>query len=408
VYQKFKVGIIGGGAAGLMAAISAGMAGCKSIAVFEGNVRCGTKILMSGGTRCNVTNENVLPQKFYGSNRNFIKNVISAFNDKAVIKFFNSIGVELKLEPTGKFFPVDNHAETILNALLLKSENLGIKIFHSTKIIEINYCEGEYILKSDTEEFLCEKVVIAAGGKSYPSTGSDGSGYKLASVFHHSITSLFPALSPILLDDPGLSELSGITIPAKLTLFVKGKKYLEFEDSLLITHIGISGPAALNISREVERLKNEDINLIINFIPKFTFETFQSIQKKKMEINEKSVLNRLAEFIPVNLCAFLFDVSGINKKKKFYLLTKEEMNILAKNFTSYRLRFIGLKGFSQAEVTAGGIPLDEIRFQTMESKLKKGLFFAGEILDVDGLIGGYNFQWAWSSGYIAGKSAAIG
>ena len=242
--QQFDIGIIGGGAAGLMAAISASIAGCKSVAVFEGNVRCGTKILMSGGTRCNITNEKVGPQNFYGGNRNFIKNILSAFNDKAVIKFFNSIGIELKLEPTGKYFPVDDDAGTVQKALLLKAENLGIKIFLSTKITVLSFNKGKFYLKSNEKEFNCNRVIITTGGKSYPSTGSDGSGFKLASAFHHSITPLTPALTPILLDEPNLTALPGVTIPARVTLMQDNKKHIEFEDSLLFTHFGISGPAA--------------------------------------------------------------------------------------------------------------------------------------------------------------------
>ncbi|MCX6150694.1 MAG: aminoacetone oxidase family FAD-binding enzyme [Ignavibacteriales bacterium] len=262
--EHFKIGIIGGGAAGLMAAISASEAGCKSIAIYEGNVRCGTKILMSGGTRCNVTNEKVGAQNFYGGSRNFIKNVLNAFDDKATIQLFKSLGVELKLESTGKYFPVDDDAQSVLNALLFKIKNLGVAIFTSTKIDNIKVDDGAFILKSKANSFICDKIIVTTGGKSYPSTGSDGSGYQLAKKFNHSIIPPFPALSPILLNEPKLAQLSGVTIPARLSLHLNNKKYLWFEDPLLLTHFGISGPAVLNISREVERLKTEDLKLLIN------------------------------------------------------------------------------------------------------------------------------------------------
>lgn len=406
--QHFTIGIIGGGAAGLMAAISTGEAGCKSIALFEGNVRCGTKILMSGGTRCNVTNKSVTPKHFFGGNRNFIKNVLSAFNDQKTIQFFNSIGVELKLEPTGKYFPVDDNANSVLNALINKSNEYGVQKFLSTKIEDVKFANEKFELSSGNQIFHCDKVIITTGGRSYPTTGSDGSGYRLASKFNHSINPLFPALSPILLDEPKLKELSGITIPAGLTLMLNNKRHILFTDSLLFTHFGISGPVVLNISREVERLKNENITLVLNVSPQFNFEKFlEELKKQKQGSPDKSVFNYLKQLMPERLCKALFEIAGIDTEKRFSRFSNTEIKVIANCFTNYALKDSSVKGFEQAEVTAGGIPLDELKYQTMESKLKPGLFFAGEIIDVDGLLGGYNFQWAWSSGYVAGKSAAL-
>jgi len=406
--QHFRIGIIGGGAAGLMSAISAGEADCKSVALFEGNVRCGTKILMSGGTRCNVTNKSVTSKHFFGGNRNFIKNVLSAFNDQKTIQFFKSIEIELKLEPTGKYFPVDNDANSVLNALLRKTKEYETRIFLSTKIDDIKFINEKFVLNSGGKKFYCDTVIITTGGKSYPSTGSDGSGYGLARKFNHSVNQLFPALSPILLDEPKLKELSGITIPAGLTLHLNKKKQISFTDSLLFTHFGISGPAVLNISREVERLKNENISLKLNVLPQFNSEKLHGELKRQKQSNpDKTVSNYLKQFIPERLCKTLFGIAGIDTEKKFNRLSDNGIKILAECFTNYSLKFSGVKGFGQAEVTAGGISLDEIKYQTMESKLQPGLFFAGEILDVDGLLGGYNFQWAWSSGYVAGKAAAL-
>ncbi|RJP73164.1 MAG: NAD(P)/FAD-dependent oxidoreductase [Ignavibacteriales bacterium] len=405
--QHFKIGIIGGGAAGLMSAISAGESGCKNIALFEGNVRCGTKILMSGGTRCNVTNKSVTPKQFFGGNRNFIKNVLSAFNDQRTIQFFKSIGVELKLEPTGKYFPVDNEAKSVLNALIRKANEYNVQIFHSTKINDIKFDDNKFEIHSGDKKFYCNKVILTTGGKSYPSTGSDGSGYGLAHKFSHSINPLFPALSPILLDEPIIKQLSGITIPAALILFLNNKKEISFTDSLLFTHFGISGPAVLNISREVERLKNEKIKLALNVIPQYNSEEFRDEIKEQKQINpDRSIGNYLKQFVPERLSNALIEITGIDTGKKLKRISNSEMKTLIECFTNYNLKFFGVKGFSQAEATAGGIPLDEVKYQSLESRFQPGLFFAGEILDVDGLLGGYNFQWAWSSGYVAGKAAA--
>ncbi len=406
--QHFLIGIIGGGAAGLMAAVSAGEAGCKSIALFESNVRCGTKILMSGGTRCNVTNKSVAPKHFFGGSRNFIKNVLSAFNDQKTIRFFNAIGVELKLEPTGKYFPVDDNANSVLNALINKSNEYGVQIFLSTKIDGIKFLNDKFELSYGSKNIFCDKVIITTGGRSYPTTGSDGNGYGLASKFNHSVAPIFPALSPILLNESKLKELSGITIPAELTLLLNNKRHISFTDSLLFTHFGISGPVVLNISREVERLKNENITLVLNVLPQFNSEKFlEELKKQKQSSPDKSVFNYLKQLVPERLCKALFETAGIDTEKRFNRISNYEIKVIANNFTNYSLKGSSVKGFEQAEVTAGGVQLEEVKFQTMESKLKPGLFLAGEILDVDGLLGGYNFQWAWSSGYVAGRSAAL-
>lgn len=405
--EKYKIGIVGGGAAGLMAAISASEAGCPSVVIFESNVRCGTKILMSGGSRCNVTNKSVTPGHFFGGNKNFIKNVLNGFNDKETLRFFERLGVALKLEPTGKFFPVDDKASSVLNAMLGRLNELNVKIFLSEKIETIKPLEDGFIASSKDMEFFLEKVILTSGGKSYPTTGSDGSGYSLAKSLKHSIITPFPALTPVLLDEPGLTKLSGVTIPARLTIFLNRKKHIEEVNSLLLTHFGISGPAPLNISREIERLKNEDVKLLINFIPDYTYDSLSDILKDEMKRrSDKKVIGFFKKIIPSSLCECLFDIAGIAADKKFYSLSNEEIKKLSKAFTSYELSFKGVRGFQQAEVTAGGVPLDEVRYQTMESKLQKGLYLAGEILDCDGIIGGYNFQWAWSTGFIAGKSAA--
>ncbi|MGE5400555.1 MAG: NAD(P)/FAD-dependent oxidoreductase [Ignavibacteriales bacterium] len=404
--KKYKIAVVGGGAAGLMAAISAAESGLKGVAVFEGNVRCGTKILMSGGSRCNVTNESVNAGHYFGGSRNFIKNVLNAFGDKDAVKFFNSLGVELKLEGAGKYFPRDDQASTVLNALLKRAKELGVEILLSSKVKNISFDGGCFTISAKGEEIQADKVIITTGGKSYPSTGSDGTGYNFVRRFGHSVNEPFPALTPVLLNDARLTSLSGITLQARLSLTLNGKRHLEMENSLLITHFGLSGPAALNISREVERLKKENIELLLNFIPQHTSESLLALMQRQIKMtSEKSVLNFFKEMLPSNLCSLLFDIAAITQDKKFYSISKEEVRRLVQVFTSYRLKFTGVKGFKQAEVTAGGVPLSEVKYQTMESRLQPGLYLAGEILDVDGLIGGYNFQWAWSTGYIAGKAA---
>ncbi|MGE5429980.1 MAG: NAD(P)/FAD-dependent oxidoreductase [Syntrophomonadaceae bacterium] len=406
--EKYKLVIVGGGAAGLMAAIAASEAGVKSVALLEGNSRCGTKILMSGGSRCNVTNETVGPENFFGGSKNFIKNVLREFSDKDALDFFRRLGVELKLEAGGKYFPADNSAASVLNALLRRAGELQVKIYLSSKVEDIEFNGADFTVSTRNAGFEAEKVIVTTGGKSYPSTGSDGTGYRLVRKFGHTVKDPIPALSPILLSDGVLASLSGITIPARLTLTLNEKKHIEVENSLLITHFGISGPAALNISREVVRLQKENIKLKLNFIPSYNEESLSALLKIQIRQNsEKSVLNFFREMLPLNLCNVLFGLSKVSAEKRFYSLSKEEIKKLTNAFTAYELRFTGVKGFTQAEVTAGGVPLEEVRYQTMESRIQKGLYLAGEILDVDGFIGGYNFQWAWSTGFVAGRAAAL-
>lgn len=412
--EQFNIGITGGGAAGLISAIAAAEAGAENIALFEGNVRCGTKILMSGGTRCNVTNSSVDPGYFFGS-RNFIKNVLSAFSDKMTREFFERLGLQLKLEPTGKYFPMDDDARSVLNVLLKRLDELGVKIFLNTRINSVELlknAEGEnegFLLKTEGgSEFKAASLIVTTGGQSYPSTGSDGHGYEMVKALGHSVKQTFPALTPVLLNDPELTALSGITIPAKLTLTVKEKKQIEMEESLLIAHFGITGPAALNISREVERLKGPDTALYINFIPRFSQESLSAEMKELVRRKtDRLVVSFFKELVPNKLCLTLFQSAKVPLDKRFNNISNDELKRIVRSFTSYRLKVAGVKGFKQAEVTAGGVPLEEVKFQTMESRLVKGLYLAGEILDADGLIGGYNFQWAWSTGHIAGRSAAM-
>jgi len=406
--EQFKIAIIGGGAAGLISAISALQSGCQSVAIFESNPRCGTKILMSGGSRCNITNESVSPADFYGGNRNFIKNVLNAFSNKSALQLFDSLGLILKRESSGKYFPANDSASGVLDAMLREIRKHSGTIHLSAKVEDIKPCNNGFLISARNNEFMADKVILTTGGMSYPSTGSDGNGYQLARRLGHSIITPFPSLSPLLLNEPELTALSGITIHAKLTLFLDNKKLMDSEQSLLFTHFGLSGPAPLNISREIERLKGADIKLYLNTLPDFSYESMKMFLKEKTGTHpDKQVFSIFREMLPQSLCSALFEVSGVPPDRRFCNLSKAEAKQLTTAFISYELRFTGIKGFKQAEVTAGGVPLTEVKYQTMESKLQNNLFLSGEILDVDGKIGGYNFQWAWSTGYIAGKSVAL-
>lgn len=403
--EECEIGIIGGGAAGLMAGISAAENGGRDIVIFEGTPRCGTKILMSGGSRCNVTNEKVTASDFYGGNKNIIRNILKAFTEKDAVRFFQRLGVELKLEANGKYFPSDDKASTILNALLKRCRELSISIKTGARITSVKKEDSYFTLRSENECFRCRKLIITTGGKSYPSTGSDGTGYKLAEELGHSLVEPLPALTPIVLNEPQLSELSGITFPASLMLFQNNKKILERTGSTLITHFGLSGPAPLNVSREIARLN--DTELKISFLPgKSSDQVAEELYTIKQQNPARNVISYFGELIPAAVNRYLFNRLNLFPDQKFSSLKKEQIKELCISYTELRLKCAGVRGFKQAEVTSGGVPLDEIKYQTMESRKTPDLYLAGELLDADGLIGGYNFQWSWSTGYIAGKAAA--
>ncbi|MGE5362645.1 MAG: NAD(P)/FAD-dependent oxidoreductase [Bacteroidota bacterium] len=402
-----KIIITGGGAAGLMAAVSAGMAGCRDVLLLESNKRCGTKILMSGGTRCNVTNQSLSAGDFYCGNKNFLKNIFSAFDNQKTVGFFSQLGLKMKTEPSGKIFPASDDAADVLNVLLTKIHSLGIQIEYSSRVTGICFKDDKFEVTASDRTYQSEKVILTTGGQSYPSTGSDGSGYALACSLGHSIIKPLPALSPVTVEDSVLTSLSGISVEARISISGKEIKTIHSEGSLLFTHFGLSGPAALNISREIARLSGQAVNFTLNFLPRYSYDSLAAeLRDQIARSNPKTVLNYLRELLPLQLLESLFRYCSLDQGIRFSSLKKDELNKLCNTLTCYRLNRPGVRGFRQAEVTAGGVPLSEVRFQTMESKLREGLYLAGEILDVDGKIGGFNFQWAWSTGYIAGTSAA--
>jgi predicted Rossmann fold flavoprotein len=371
-----------------------------SILLLDTRPTIGAKILMSGGTRCNVTNQEVKPSDFQGGPRHFVKHIFEAFTPQETVRWFKEIGVEIVLEPGGKYFPVTHSAKTVLEALMKEADRVGVILKTGIRITEITKEDERFHLKSADGAFAvsARKVVLTTGGLSYPTTGSDGTGYKIAESFGHKIVNTFPALTPLLTNDSDWKSLSGISLDARLTFFRNGKKTCQHRDSFLFTHFGFSGPAALNISRHLASAKREDHPQIeASFLPDETSESlktaFQSAEKKSPEKFVKNLL--IEEFsLPARFVETFLKKVGLSQKQ------------LARFLLHYPLEVEGVFGYKKAEVTAGGVDLKEVTVATMESKLVHGLYFAGEILDVDGRIGGFNFQWAWSTGAVAGRSAA--
>lgn len=378
-HSPFDVAVIGGGAAGLMAAIFARRAGAR-VVLFDGAKRIGAKILISGGGRCNVTHDVVRPEDFNG-NRKAIARILRTFDVEPAIEFFAELGVKFKREEGGKLFPVTDRARDVVDALLRGCADVEIRT-------------GERITSLDGK-IGAKTVILATGGKSVPKTGSDGSGYELARALGHTITPTFPALVPLIVDPAHwIPSISGTSVEAELRVKSPTGKILErAHGSMLFTHFGLSGPAVLDISRHW--IAAQPATLSANFLP---VETFESLEGKLMS-GQGTLRNFFKKVLPDRLAEKLASDTALTR------LTREERRETIRNVIDLTLPVTGDRGFDYAEVTAGGVPLDEIDIATMRSKKAPHVYLCGEILDVDGKIGGYNFQWAWASGRLAGLSA---
>lgn len=436
--QRADIVVVGAGAAGLMAAIftarTARHAGSRlRIIALDAARMLGAKILVAGGGRCNVSHHAVTEAAFAGSSRKAIGTVLRQFDVAATVSLFRELGVSLKREPTGKLFPTTDKARTVLNALLYEARRLGVELRHPARVASIRreghgfgigfappdvvqvasripqrHADNARPAEKGDGSLFSAVVVLATGGRSLPKTGSDGFGYKLAKSLGHTITErVFPALVPLRLPaDHWICSLSGITLDATIELRSgTGKRLTTFTDSTLLTHFGLSGPSVLDISRYWidAHLDDPDAQLVVNWLPG---ESLGSIDALLMDKNIASVAKRLSTRLPVRLARMLCEAAQVDPAQPSHGLKRDDRRRLARLLVETPLPIVGDRGFSHAEVTAGGIPLSEIELNSMHSRRCPGLFICGEICDVDGRIGGFNFQWAWSSGFVAGTAAA--
>ena len=392
--------IVGAGAAGLMAGIFAARQGAR-VVLLDGAKKLGAKILVAGGGRCNVTHDVVEVNAYAGSSRNAIKKVLKQFDVDQTIAFFEDLGVTLKREETGKLFPTTDKARTVLDALLHGISQSGASIRTEHRVESITRAEQGFTLQGKWGHINAQTVILATGGRSLPKSGSDGHGYTLAKALGHSLTErIFPALVPLTLPrDHFICQLSGLTLPTTLTV-MSGKKGQAFTNSTLCTHFGLSGPAPLDISRyyQAARFENPNATLHINWIPDLSSE---QMEQALLNLNKQNPVKWLANHVPQRLAQTLCEQAKITGHD----MTKQQRKTLVQVTTHYPLPITGNRGYNYAEVTAGGVPLAEVHLNRMASRQCDRLYLCGEICDVDGQIGGYNFQWAWSSGYIAGSSA---
>ncbi|MDP9173709.1 MAG: NAD(P)/FAD-dependent oxidoreductase [Planctomycetota bacterium] len=410
--ETADVAIIGGGAAGIAAGIFAAQAAAPNtrIVILDSAKTLGAKILVSGGGRCNVTHDEVAADDFNGA-RTFVRNVLAAFPAQAAVQWFESIGIPLKREETGKLFPVANTARAVLGALLGRCEVLGVALQTSCRVEAIvppAAPGGTFSITHNRGSLECNRLIMATGGKSLPLTGSDGSGWAIAQQLGHTVTRTCAALVPLVLDEKMFhASLAGIALEAQLSTFSENQLVDRRAGSLLWTHFGISGPVAMDASRHwvMAHEGGAATRMECNLLPSESFETLEgwlidlALQRPKL-----SIAGAVAMRLPERVAGAVITHAGVDRATMCGQLTRDARRALVHTLTALPLSIIRHRGWNYAEVTAGGIPLNEVSQRTMKSRKVPGLHFVGEMLDCDGRIGGFNFQWAWATGYLAGHA----
>ncbi len=409
--NDFDVVVIGAGAAGLLAATRAALRG-RRVLLLEKNNKPGVKILMSGGTRCNLTHatdrQGIVGA--FGKQGNFLHSALAALGPEEVVSLFAAAGVATKVEPTGKVFPVSNRAVDVLEALKQMLAQSGAELRLGEAVQEISYCENGFHIQTGCGNFVAEKIILTTGGKSYPGCGTTGDGYVWAKQFGHKIVPPRPALVPLRSECRWVAELSGVTLPdvkVQIITSTSKKPVAEQRGSFLFTHFGLSGPAVMNVSRAITaRPDADDWQIVCDFLPTLNQEeTLAQLSDAARTSGKSPLASALAKWLPRRLVEALLAQACIPVTRRVAELSKVERARLVDALKRQSIPISGSLGFKKAEVTAGGVELREVDSSTMQSKIKPGLYLAGEILDLDGPIGGYNFQAAFSTGWLAGESA---
>lgn len=439
-----KIIVIGGGPAGMMAAIEASQNKENKVIVIEKMQSLGRKLLITGKGRCNITSSLPIEDfiKNTPGNGRFLYSCYQQFTNEDIIKFLNKEGLQVKEERGNRIFPVTDHSQDVLKCFTKKLKENNVEVLYNTRVKEIlvneNYEEQakkineenvkkskkqskkyEVIgIKTENETILADSVILATGGKSYQLTGSTGDGYKLVEKFGHTITKIKPSLVPLEIYEKDIcKELQGLSlrnIAIKITDLEKNKLLYDDFGEMLFTHFGVSGPTILSSSAHLvryknieEKCKNKIVELSIDFKPALSEKKLEArILRDFEELKNKQFKNSLDKLLPQKLIPVIVEQSGISADKKVNEITKEERKTLVKILKDFKLKIKGTRTIDEAIVTSGGIKISEIDPKTMESKLVKNLYFAGEIIDVDSYTGGFNLQIAYSTGFVAGKNAS--
>ncbi len=408
-----RIIVIGGGAAGMMAAVAAAENGGQ-VLLFEKNEKLGKKVYITGKGRCNLTNACDMESLFGNvvTNGKFLYSAFYSFDNQAVIRFFEEAGCKTKIERGERVFPVSDHSSDVIAALHRQMKGLGVDIRLNTSVKTLVTEEdgGIGVVTQDGGTELAEAVIVATGGLSYPVTGSTGDGYRMAEEKGHSAKPCYPSLVPLIVKEDWCKELQGLSLKnVTVALCQNGKKvFYEGFGEMLFTHFGVSGPLILSASSYYTgRKSKENVSLYLDLKPALSEEQLDKRVLRDFEENKnKQFKNSLGSLFPAKLIPVIIRLSGIDGEKKIHEVTKEERFRFVHLIKHIEMTITGTREFQEAIITKGGISVKEVNPSTMESKLVKGLYFAGEVLDVDALTGGFNLQIAWSTGYLAGSSAA--
>lgn len=407
--------VVGGGAAGMFAAIAAAKNG-HQVTLYEKNEKLGKKIFITGKGRCNITNAADMEELFDAvvTNSKFLYSSFYGYTNQNVIDFFEDAGVPVKIERGNRVFPISDHSSDVIRALEREMKKVGVKVCLNTEVKSVEAEKGKFdkVVLKDTTTQTADACIVATGGLSYRSTGSTGDGFRFAENVGHKVTQCFPSLVPMETKEPWICELQGLSLRNVEAKILDGKKelYKDFGE-MLFTHFGVSGPLIISASSYVGKKfmdkngQKKELTLEIDLKPALTEEQLdQRVLRDFEENHNRQFKNAITKLFPTKLIPVMLELGGIDPEKKVNSIEKEERKQFVHLIKHFRMTLTGLRGYPEAIITKGGVNVKEIDPGTMESKLVKGLYFAGEVLDLDALTGGFNLQIAWSTGYAAGNA----
>ena len=407
--------VVGGGAAGMFAAIAAAKNG-HQVTLYEKNEKLGKKIFITGKGRCNITNAADMEELFDAvvTNSKFLYSSFYGYTNQNVIDFFEDAGVPVKIERGNRVFPISDHSSDVIRALEREMKKVGVKVCLNTEVKSVEAEKGKFnkVVLKDTTIQTADACIVATGGLSYRSTGSTGDGFRFAENVGHKVTQCFPSLVPMDTKEPWICELQGLSLRNVEAKILDGKKelYKDFGE-MLFTHFGVSGPLIISASSYVGKKfmdkngQKKELTLEIDLKPALTEEQLdQRVLRDFEENHNRQFKNAITKLFPTKLIPVMLELGGIDPEKKVNSIEKEERKQFVHLIKHFRMTLTGLRDYPEAIITKGGVNVKEIDPGTMESKLVKGLYFAGEVLDLDALTGGFNLQIAWSTGYAAGNA----
>ena len=409
--EKFDVVVIGGGPAGIMAAGRVAEQGAK-VVLLEKNSALGKKLLLTGNGRCNITQIEHDARSFVeklGKNGKFFFSAFSAFGPREVVEFFEQKNLPTKVEKNGRVFPISDCAIDVLSTLTKYLKDNEVEIITNAEVIGFEFAENKISGVKLKDQIICaDKFILATGGKAYPATGSTGDGYVWAKELGHTIITPMPALAPVRIREDWVGDLQGLSLEeAHISLWQNAKKRESYSGEILFTHFGLSGPMIINASKTINALLQVgSVTIELELFPELTtFELDKKLVLAFEKNNKKDIKNYFKEILSRKMLDLILKLSEIDPDKKLNFLTKKERQKIVALLKSLKFTVLEVLGFKQAMVTSGGVALKEVDPKTMQSKIIENLYFAGEILDLDGPTGGYNLQICWSTGYLAGESA---